>query len=131
MDIFFDVDHTIVSWDGILRPYTKEIFKQLKDDGHQLYIWSGVGLRWEVVRQHHLEPYIETCFLKPLEDHQASLARLGVTVQPEFVIDDHRGVVQAFGGIQVTPFYPLNPDDREMLRVYAAVLAHLDGGRPP
>ena len=43
----FGVDATIVgSYDGKLRPMVREVFEQLRADGHQIYIWSGVGLRW-------------------------------------------------------------------------------------
>ena len=52
MNIFFDVDYTILGLDDSLRPGTKETFRKLIDDGHSIYIWSGVGLRWEVVRKH-------------------------------------------------------------------------------
>lgn len=37
---------------------------------------------------------------------------------PEFVIDDHSGIVMALGGVVVKPYYTRNPDDEEILRVY-------------
>ena len=45
MNIYFDCDYTILAMDGSLRPDTREVFDRLIDDGHQIFIWSGVGLR--------------------------------------------------------------------------------------
>jgi FMN phosphatase YigB (HAD superfamily) len=131
MRIFFDVDNTIIAWDGTLRPHTIDIFQRLRSEGHHIYIWSGIGLRWEVVKEHHLEPLIETCFIKPVEDYKASLERLGVTVYPEFTVDDHPGVIRAFGGVIVTPYYSRNDQDTEMLRVYQEVQNRLNGNKHP
>jgi len=118
MNVFFDVDYTLIADDGSLRPYVHEVFQKIKDDGHNIYIWSGVGIRWEVVNRHNLREYIETCYLKPLSDYKEALIDLGVDVMPDFVIDDHSGVAIAFGGVVVKPYYTRNPDDEEMLRVY-------------
>jgi hypothetical protein len=119
VNVFFDVDGTIVgSYDVKLRPLVREVFEQIRADGHLIYIWSGVGLRWEEIDLHGLRPLIQTCFWKPRWDHRARLGELGVTVEPEFVVDDHREVVEAFGGITVYPFDWFDARDREMERVY-------------
>ena len=118
MKIFFDVDYTLIADDGSLRPHVKEVFQKIKDDGHCIFIWSGVGLRWEVVKRHELDGFIETCYIKPLSDYKDSLGELGVKEVPDFCIDDHNGVVMAFGGTAVRPYYTRNPNDEEMLRVY-------------
>jgi hypothetical protein len=123
VNIFFDVDFTLISWDYRLRPHVREVFQWLKDDGHTLYLWSGVGKRWEIVEQHGLAPYIEDCFEKPLFRHVERLGELGVTVQPDFVIDDHAEPVQAFGGEVIQPPGAPLESDREMLRVYDAIRA--------
>ena len=52
MNIFFDVDYTILSMDGSLRPDTVGVFEQIIKDGHTIYIWSGQGLRWTEVKEH-------------------------------------------------------------------------------
>ena len=105
MNVFFDVDGTIIgNYDGRLRPLVREVFEQLRADGHLIYIWSGVGLRWIEIDQHRLRPLIETCFHKPIYDHHARLSELRVTVFPDFVIDDHAEVVRAFGGVTIWPF---------------------------
>ena len=122
MNIFFDVDGTIVgSYDVKLRPLVRETFEQLRADGHTIYIWSGVGLRWEEIDLHELRPLIAKCFWKPRWDHQARLTELGVDVFPDFVVDDHHEVVAAFGGVTVYPFDYYDPRDREMERVYRII----------
>jgi len=123
VNIFFDVDGTIIGeYDGKLRPGVVELFERLRAEGHTIYIWSGVGLRWHEIDQHNLRPLIETCFVKPRYDHRARLVELKVTVEPDFVVDDHVEVVQAFGGITARPFYTFDERDRDMERVYAAIV---------
>jgi len=127
MNIFFDVDATILGgFDGSLRPGVVELFERLRAEGHTIYIWSGVGLRWEEIDRHGLRPLIETCFHKPRYDHHAQMDVLGVTVWPDFVVDDHTEVVQAFGGITVYPFYYFDERDRDMERVYAAIARRVE-----
>ncbi|MEE9198503.1 MAG: hypothetical protein V3U26_01760, partial [Dehalococcoidia bacterium] len=65
MNVFFDVDDTLVSFDGSLRPHVREVFQRLVKDGHSIYVWSGVGVRWEVVDRHGLRPFVTDCLLKP------------------------------------------------------------------
>ena len=77
--------------------------------------------RWQEIDLHGLRPLIATCFWKPRWDHQAQLVELGVEVFPDFVVDDHRDVVAAFGGVTVFPFDYFDPRDREMERVYRAI----------
>lgn len=119
MNVFFDVDYTLIAEDGSLRPLVRETFEKIKQDGHKIYIWSGVGIRWEVVRRHDLKGFIETCYLKPLSDYRETLIELGVDIVPDFCIDDHSGVVLAFSGVAVKPYYTKNLADEEMNRVYA------------
>lgn len=119
MNIFFDVDDTLITWDHRLRPFVHDVFQQLRDDGHHVYVWSGRGKRWEVVIKHGLSDLIVTCHEKPLDDHRAELLTLGVDVEPDFVIDDHYAVVHAFGGYWICP--PRGTQDRELWRVYDAV----------
>ena len=123
MNIFFDVDHTIITWDVKLRPGVKEVFQKLRDDGHILYLWSGMGPRWEIVRRFELHDHIVDCFWKPLYDHHNRLEELGVTLVPDYVIDDHSEVVDAFiGTVILPPAMPLDWD-KEMWRVYDDIQA--------
>lgn len=124
MNIFFDVDDTLITWDVRLRPGVVETFSRLREDGHTLYLWSGYGPRWEVVRRFSLHDHIVDCFWKPLYDHHARLEELGVPFRPDFVIDDHEEIVQAFGGFHIQPAGLAFVEDREMERVYEAIRNH-------
>lgn len=121
MNIFFDVDFTLITWDYRLRPHVKEVFARLVADGHTVYLWSGVGRRWEVVEQFGLHEWVTDCFEKPLYRHVDRLAELGVTVLPDFVIDDHEDPVTVFGGALINPPNTPLDGDQEMLRIYDAI----------
>ena len=124
MNVFFDVDSTIISYYGGLRPHVREAFQKLKEAGHCIYIWSGVGIRWDVVRANKLEEFVSDCFIKPLSDHKNMLHQLGVTVYPDFCVDDYESVIQPFGGITIKPYFYADALDKEMLRVLDAILNH-------
>lgn len=130
MNIFFDVDFTLISWDYRLRPHVHDVFRQLKEDGHAVYLWSGMGKRWEVVERFSLGALILDCFDKPLYNHVARLPELGVPITPDFVVDDHAEIVAVFGGAVIEP--PRSPldADREMLRIYEAIQAHVASVAP-
>lgn len=124
MNIFFDVDETILGYDGSLRPLVKQIFENLIEDGHKLFVWSGVRtgdvVRTEVVQRHGLEGYVSGCYQKPLFDYREQWTRTGIAIQPDFCVDDYPDIVQAFGGILVKPYYREMPDS-DFERVYAAI----------
>lgn len=121
LNIFFDVDNTIITWDVKLRPGVHEIFQQLRSDGHTIYLWSGMGPRWEVVKRFDLHEHVTDCFWKPLTDHHARMEELKIPVWPDYVIDDHVEIIQAFTGLHVPePKLPLERD-REMWRVYEEI----------
>ena len=44
LNVFFDVDNTLIMWDGVVRNHIREVFEALKENGHEIYIWSGVGI---------------------------------------------------------------------------------------
>ena len=96
MKIFFDVDYTILGLDNSLRPQTKETFQALLDEDHQIYIWSGMGERWEVIEKHQLQPFVSGVYEKPTHHFHERLEELGVPFEPDFVIDDYPEVVAAF-----------------------------------
>ena len=118
MNIFFDVDDTLITWDVKLRPDVVEVFEQIRRDGHELYLWSGYGPRWEVVRRFDLRAHVINCFWKPLHDHHERLDELGVPFVPDYVVDDHPDIVNAFGGTLVFPAGKPFVEDREMRRAY-------------
>lgn len=129
MNIFFDVDYTILAMDNSLRPGTREVFKKLTDDEHRVFVWSGAGIRRDVVRRHNLEEYVSGVFHKPLEEFDRGLSAFGVTVRPDFVIDDHPEIVIAFGGVVVKPYYFSTYEDDDMETVYSIVTDYALTGR--
>lgn len=121
MKIFFDVDYTILGLDDSLRPGTMETLQKIKDDGHEIYIWSGMGERWEVVKKHNLEPLISGVYEKPTHHFHERLEELGVPFEPDFVIDDYPEVVAAFSGVWVPPYFFKRSVDQEMDRIYQII----------
>jgi hypothetical protein len=124
MNVFFDVDFTLITWNERLRPHVREVFAALVDEGHAVYLWSGRGERWEIVERFGLDRWVSNCFAKPLYDHVSRLPELGVTVTPDYVVDDDRDPVRVFGGWLIAPAEPPLDGDEEMLRVHAAIRAH-------
>ena len=124
MNIFFDVDETILGYDGSLRPLVKETFQALIDDGHRIYVWSGVRtgdmVRSEVVQRYALEAYVTDCYQKPRFDYLEQWRRTAIDVQPDFCVDDYPEVIEAFGGILIRPYARAKPD-ADLERVYAAI----------
>jgi hypothetical protein len=126
MNIFFDVDYTILGYDGSLRPGTRELFERLVDEGHDVYIWSGVGIRRAEIRRLGLEHLVTGIYQKPLSDFDAGLKLYGVPVVPDFVVDDYPGIVKHFGGVFVRDYeHRGQADDQEMVRVYEVLTAQL------
>lgn len=122
MNIFFDVDDTIIAFNGDLRPHVREVFQKLLDKGHNNYIWSGVGLRWEIIDRHGLRSYVTDCFVKPTQRYRESLKIMGIPVKPDFCIDDHPELIKELGGEAIKPYYWSEEQDKEMLRVYDVFL---------
>lgn len=121
LNLFFDVDFTLITWDYRLRPHVREVFARLRAEGHTIYLWSGMGKRWEIVDRHGLSEWVADCFPKPLYNHRQRMDELEVSVTPDYVVDDHREIVDVFGGYHIreaqTPF----DGDEEMLRVEESI----------
>jgi hypothetical protein len=139
VNIFFDMDYTLLGVDGTLRPGSKTVMQRLLDDGHVIYVWSGVGIRWPEVRQHDLEQFVTDCFVKPLENqlvppHRRNIgyveqvANARLPVQPDLVIDDYPSVPTALGGIWVRPYFYYSRTDDEMERVYRIITEYAETG---
>jgi hypothetical protein len=128
MKIFFDVDYTILGLDDTLRPGTMETLEKLKADGHEIYIWSGMGERWEVVEKFQLTPLVSGVYEKPTHHFHERLEELKVPFEPEFVIDDYPEVVAAFGGVWVPPYFFKRNFDQEMDRIYRIVCDFIETG---
>ena len=128
LNIFFDVDYTILAVNGSIRPRTKETFEQLVYDGHHVHVWSGVGIRTRELQRHDLHEHVTGVYQKPLEDFEAGLTTFDVPVRPDFVIDDYPQIVNAFGGVLVTPYYFPNRDDDEMDLIYNIITEFAEKG---
>jgi hypothetical protein len=122
LNVFFDVDYTLVMWDGRLRNHAHEVFTRLTEAGHSIYIWSGVGIRRWDMRRHGLDEFVTDYFVKPLWSYKERLGEFNVTVMPDFVIDDHKSVVDDFDGGYHIPDVA-EKDDRHLLEVLAAIEA--------
>ncbi len=131
VNIFFDCDYTIISWNGRLRPGVREVFDRLKGDGHTIYVWSGAGIRWHEVRLHGLAPYVTECFHKPLYNYRERMEGMGVNPQPDFVVDDYPDIVKALGGIRVRPYVYERLSDTDMETVYQIVTSLSGNGVTP
>ena len=99
------------------------------DDGHRIYIWSGLGPRQEVVRKHKLEPFIWGVYEKPIHHFQERLSELGVPLTPDFVIDDYPEVVAAFGGVWVPPYFFKRTGDDQMEKIYKIINEYVRDGQ--
>ena len=121
MNVFFDIDYTILGMDGSLRPGTIEVFGELVARGHDVYVWSGMGVRWDEVRRAGLEPFVKGVYRKPLDDFQAGLEVCGVPVIPDFVIDDYPQIVAFFGGHCIKEYLSRHQQDEEMYAVLALI----------
>lgn len=124
MNIFFDMDYTLFGMDGSLRPGALEVFEQLVERGHHIYIWSGMGARPEEVRRSGLEPFVKGVFRKPLTDFRAGLELHGVPVVPDFVIDDYPEIVAFFGGVHIREYISRHQQDAELYAILAQIDAH-------
>jgi hypothetical protein len=124
VNIFFDMDCTILGMDGSLRPGTVEVFGQLVASGHDVYVWSGMGVRRDEVRRAGLEPFVKGVYRKPLTDFRAGLELCGVPVVPDFVIDDYPQIVAFFGGVCIKEYFFRDEEDKEMYAVPTQVAAH-------
>lgn len=123
LNIFFDVDGCLVSWNLHLRPYAREVLERLQARGHHVYMWSGYGARREVADKHDLWPLLAGVMGKPIFQYRSRL-HLFTPLVPDFIIDDHREIVEALGGAVIKP--PREPlsQDREMVRIYRRILEH-------
>lgn len=118
MNIFFDMDNTLIGDRHQLRPLVHETLSQITRDGHTIYVWSGMGIRWAEVHMHELGEFVRDCFHKPLdEEGQRTLTH----IPPDLVVDDIPAFVDIFGGVVVKPYYMTNPRDRELDRVYRII----------
>ena len=121
LNIYFDCDYTILAMDGSLRPRTREVFSNLIEDEHKVFIWSGVGLRTKDMERLNLMDLISGIFVKPIAEFEDGLDRFSVSPRPDFVIDDHREIVEFFGGVHIEPYYFRASEDGQMDDLYKCI----------
>ena len=122
--IFFDVDDTLITWNNRLRPHVHDVFAQIRADGHEIHIWSGLGIRADVVERHDLGSYISGLYRKPVFGYRERLLQFAPYV-PDFVVDDHAEIVDALGGYCIPIAVGPMTDDREMWHAYDAFARHI------
>jgi len=128
LNIYFDCDYTILAMDGSLRPRTREVFSKLIEAGHKVFIWSGVGLRTKDMERLDLMELISGIFVKPITEFEDGLHRFDVHPRPDLVIDDHREIVEAFGGIHIEPYYFRAAEDGQMDDIYQSITDFTETG---
>ena len=129
MNIFFDMDYTLIGGlDGKERPGVQDVMERLKADGHELYVWSGNGIRWPEVKRLGIEHLVTDCFKKPMYNYYQAMKAMELPAEPDLVVDDFPVVAEAFGGICI-PYYDFhNPEDRQMERVYNVISEYAKHG---
>lgn len=119
MNIFFDVDHTLVfatQHANNLRPGAHAAFRRLKAEGHMVYVWSAGGKDYveKVVEIHGLIEWVDGCFDKDPK----------VEPRPDFIIDDDWYLVEKYGGHLVSQYKIVNDEDSELMESAERALAH-------
>jgi hypothetical protein len=128
LNFFIDVDYTLISANGALRPHAETLFSRVTDAGHAMYIWSGVGIRKYEMTRHRIDPMVTDYFEKPTTDYRAAVERAALPVSPDLVVDDHEEIVHEFGGVIVRPYFFADDDDRELVNVANALLDYASSG---
>ena len=130
MNIFFDMDYTLIGGiDGAPRPNVLDVMERLKTDGHDLYVWSGVGIRWRDVKRLGIEHLITDCYMKPMSNYYEGMKKMELQAEPDIVVDDFPIVVSAFGGLCIPAYNVEDDEDRVMERVYNAITDYGKTGR--
>ena len=103
MNIFFDVQGTLLTEDSDPRPHVRESFLKLSDMGHEVYLWStaGDGYAAHAARVLGVEDVVRGCFGKRSVPE-------GITV--DFVVDDQPSWVAEHGGLLVKAYDGCEPD---------------------
>jgi len=126
------MDYTLIGLTGTLRPLVTETFEQLIDDGHTLYIWSGLGNRSSEVEKLGLSKYVNGVSSKPIADYEEIVRKKfeekEIDVYPDFVVDDHEEIVKALGGGLIKAFFAGDNYDREMEHMYNIISAYSING---
>jgi hypothetical protein len=112
LNVFFDVQGTLLTMEEAPRPHARQAFLRLKQQGHNLYLWSSGGAGYAVTAAEMLgvADLVDGCLDKRQEPD----------VPVDFAVDDDASVVEAHGGYRIKPFDG-DPGDEELLRAAEAV----------
>jgi len=128
LNFFIDVDYTLISANGALRPHAETLFSRVTQAGHAMYVWSGVGIRKYEMTRHKIDPWVKDYFNKPTSDYRAAVERAALPVHPDLVVDDHEEIVHEFGGVVVRPYFFADDSDTELVKVADALLDFASSG---
>ena len=119
MNVFFDVQGTLLTMEEVPRPRAREAFQMLRGSGHEVYLWSsgGAGYAARAADLLGVANLVSGCFDK----------REQPDVPVDFAVDDDASVVEAHGGHRVAPFDG-DPSDEELLRAAEAVAGSSESG---
>jgi hypothetical protein len=78
------------------------------------------------MRRHGLHDLVTDYFVKPLSDYRRRLPEFGIYVVPDFVIDDHVSVVDAFGGYHIPNITA--EDDQSLVEVVEVLRLRTNSG---
>ena len=117
MNIFFDVDHTLLlnTKDySVLRPGAHISMQKLSELGNEVHVWSAGGKTYceRIVEQHGLTNWVTDCHDKSPK----------VQPQPDVIIDDDQYLVEKYGGFTVSQYKKINEKDRELLEITEQIL---------
>ena len=112
MNVFFDVQGTLLTMEEVPRPRAREAFLTIKEGGHGLYLWSSGGAGYAATASELLgvADLVSGCFDKRQEPE----------VPVGFAVDDDANVVDTHGGYRIKPFDG-DLQDEELLRAAEAV----------
>jgi hypothetical protein len=112
VNVFFDVQSTLLTMEEAPRPRAREAFMMLKGSGHDLYLWSSGGAGYAATAADLLgvADLVSDYFSKRSEPD----------VPVDFAVDDDASMVEAHGGYHIKPFGG-DPWDKELLRAAEAV----------
>ncbi len=122
LDIFVDVDYTLLSASGSLRPHAASFFSCVRQSGHRLWVWSGTGIRQPEIESHGLGEYVTGYAIKPTYDYVDALRRTPAPTWPDLVVDDHEEIVRALGGAVVRPYFFTDERDTALRQVTDIIL---------
>jgi hypothetical protein len=128
LNFFIDVDYTLISANGALRPHANALFSRVTEAGHAMYIWSGVGIRKYEMTRLKIDPLVTDYFEKPTSDYRAAVERAALPISPDLVVDDHEEIVHEFGGVVVRPYFFADDSDKELVNVADALLDYASSG---